>query len=276
MAWVLRYLREYQALGTAGGLYHFRDEIMSSSPTYLFVMHSDICSGLSLLDMFQSHLKIADTPPLCTLLTTRVPQETTPRYGCVVTSPTNEVLHYVEKPEFFISDQINGGIYLFHHTIFSELEKIRQDKTQVAAAFAAARVDSMDSIEVPSMHELDPTKLRLEQDLLKNLAGTKKLWAFETHEFWIQMKSATYVCMLSLVWCLEFFFSGTLTRAVALQIIGKSQFLGFTTQQAYPIEKHHSRIQQGTANYWGCVDSSQCSNPSQIQGTDCLRGCIPC
>lgn len=38
-------MREYQALGTAGGLYHFRDTILRGSPDQIFVLHSDIvCS----------------------------------------------------------------------------------------------------------------------------------------------------------------------------------------------------------------------------------------
>ena len=35
-----RYMREYQALGTAGGLYHFRDEIMRGGTDAFFVMNA--------------------------------------------------------------------------------------------------------------------------------------------------------------------------------------------------------------------------------------------
>ena len=34
-----RYLREYTSLGTAGGLYHFRDAILKGSPSQIFVIN---------------------------------------------------------------------------------------------------------------------------------------------------------------------------------------------------------------------------------------------
>ena len=35
-------MREYQSLGTAGGLYHFRDSILKGNPDQIFVLHADI------------------------------------------------------------------------------------------------------------------------------------------------------------------------------------------------------------------------------------------
>lgn len=43
-----RYMREYQSLGTAGGLYHFRDTILKGNPDQIFVLHADIaCAFVS-------------------------------------------------------------------------------------------------------------------------------------------------------------------------------------------------------------------------------------
>ncbi|KAL7752659.1 hypothetical protein RI367_001661 [Sorochytrium milnesiophthora] len=181
----IRYLREYQALGTAGGLYHFRDEILRGNPKYLFVIHADICSSFPLKEMrdFQDQ-----HGGLCTMLSTRVTKEQSSRYGCAVVDPsTAEVLHYVEKPEFFISDLINGGIYLFDASIFGEMEALRR------TAEAEAASDISQSSYLGSNESLAGTqgKLRLEQDVLRQLAGSKRLWAYETTEFWSQLKSAT-------------------------------------------------------------------------------------
>ncbi|ORZ37808.1 nucleotide-diphospho-sugar transferase [Catenaria anguillulae PL171] len=213
----VRYLREYQALGTAGGIYHFRDEILRGNPSHVFVLHSDICSGTPLQAMLEFHLAKTTaaaaqgpaTPlPLCTILTARVPAETTQRYGCVVTDPgTAEVVHYVEKPEFFISDLINGGIYLFDVAVFDVLESIRKSR-QAAAAAAAALEASAGSLSLSTSPSVDSLigagssssaadspaadgKLRLELDVLRELAGSGKVFAFETSEFWTQMKTAT-------------------------------------------------------------------------------------
>lgn len=42
----------------------------------------------------------------------QVKRETATNYGCIVHEPsTNQVLHYVEKPESWISNTVNGGVY---------------------------------------------------------------------------------------------------------------------------------------------------------------------
>ena len=47
----IKYLREYQALGTAGGLYHFRDAILKGRPERIFVLNSDVCCSFPLNEM---------------------------------------------------------------------------------------------------------------------------------------------------------------------------------------------------------------------------------
>jgi len=47
-----------------------------------------------------------------TILGVQVKKETATRYGCIVSDPeTSQVLHYVEKPESWISNTVNGGVY---------------------------------------------------------------------------------------------------------------------------------------------------------------------
>lgn len=46
-----RYLQEYAALGTGGGIYHFRDQIVSGSPEAFFVLNADVCSAFPLKEM---------------------------------------------------------------------------------------------------------------------------------------------------------------------------------------------------------------------------------
>ena len=54
--WVdCRYLREYQALGTAGGLYLFRDAILKGDPKTIIVMHADVCCSFPLEEMLAMH-----------------------------------------------------------------------------------------------------------------------------------------------------------------------------------------------------------------------------
>lgn len=46
-----RYLQEYCPLGTGGGIYHFRDQIMRGNPRAFFVLHSDVCCDFPVVEM---------------------------------------------------------------------------------------------------------------------------------------------------------------------------------------------------------------------------------
>lgn len=75
----IKYLREYTALGTAGGLYHFRDAIMKGNPKRLFVLNADVCCSFPLkemLDVFEE--KEAEA----VLLGTRVSEDAARNFGC--------------------------------------------------------------------------------------------------------------------------------------------------------------------------------------------------
>jgi len=50
-----RYLREYQSLGTGGGLYHFRDEILAGNPENFFVVHADIACSFPFNEFLKFH-----------------------------------------------------------------------------------------------------------------------------------------------------------------------------------------------------------------------------
>ena len=56
-----RYLQEYASLGTAGSIYHFRDQITSGNPEAFFVLNADICADFPLVDMVAFHKNIVAT-----------------------------------------------------------------------------------------------------------------------------------------------------------------------------------------------------------------------
>jgi mannose-1-phosphate guanylyltransferase len=112
----------------------------------------------------------------------KVPRDTATRYGCIVADPqTAEVLHYTEKPQTFVSDLISCGVYLFSPMIFKDMEK--------AVAIHHQHFSSAD-VEEYHPDSLNPDSVRLEQDILRPLAGTKRLFVYETKEFWRQIKNA--------------------------------------------------------------------------------------
>lgn len=52
---VNRYLQEFTMLGTAGGMYHFRDQIRAGNPTAFFVLNGDVCSDFPLNELYEFH-----------------------------------------------------------------------------------------------------------------------------------------------------------------------------------------------------------------------------
>jgi mannose-1-phosphate guanylyltransferase len=172
-------MREYTSLGTAGGLYHFRDAILKGNPNQIFVIHADICFSYPLEEMQQFH---ENHRGVGTIMGVKVPRESATKYGCIVTNQqTHQALHYVEKPDSYISDTINGGVYLFDKSIFDEIKN---------AMDARVKRIQEDPLSQGLTDSDDEDQLRLEQDVLAPLASEKKLYVFMTPGYWRQIKSA--------------------------------------------------------------------------------------
>ncbi|XP_055959341.1 mannose-1-phosphate guanyltransferase alpha-B isoform X1 [Patella vulgata] len=180
----IRYLQEYTALGTAGGIYHFRDQILTGNPQSFFVLNSDVCGDFPLQDMLDSHEKNPEGS-IGTVLATEATRQQSLTFGCIVEDQnTHEVLHYAEKPETFVSTLINCGIYLFSPLIFQTLEKAFKSNLEENYNIDVNRYNCFD-FNIPSKEVI-----RLEQDVLIPLAGDGKLFVHQTKRFWSQLKSA--------------------------------------------------------------------------------------
>ncbi|CAH8670093.1 unnamed protein product [Dicrocoelium dendriticum] len=114
----VRYLQEFTALGTAGGIYQFRDQLLSGSPDLLFVMNGDVCCDLPLEGMLEFHASLGSGDRFVVMATEATRQQSM-KFGCIVENPeTHEIMHYAEKPATFVSTTINCGVYLFTPGIF--------------------------------------------------------------------------------------------------------------------------------------------------------------
>lgn len=51
----IRYLQEFTVLGTAGGMYHFRDQIRAGNPIAFFVLNGDVCTDFPLGELYCFH-----------------------------------------------------------------------------------------------------------------------------------------------------------------------------------------------------------------------------
>ena len=185
------YLREYQALGTAGGLYHFRDQILKGRPDRFFVLNADVCCSFPLGEMLKL---FEDRDAEAVILGTRVSNEAASNFGCIVSDPhTKRVLHYVEKPESHISNLINCGVYLFAtECIFPSIKSAIKRRTDRPRMISYPSSENLESSIVQDMDEDGERNevLRLEQDILSDLADSNRFFVHETKDFWRQIKTA--------------------------------------------------------------------------------------
>lgn len=179
----VRYLREDKPHGSAGGLYNFRDLIMEDSPSHIFLLNCDVCCSFPLPEMLEAHRTYGG---MGTILVIKVSAESASQFGELVADPdTNELLHYTEKPETFVSDRINCGVYVFTPEIFTAIQDVssqRKDRANLR------RVSSFEALQ-SATRSLPTDFVRLDQDILSPLAGKKQLYTYETMDFWEQIKT---------------------------------------------------------------------------------------
>ncbi|URE16834.1 mannose-1-phosphate guanyltransferase [Musa troglodytarum] len=179
----VRYLREDKPHGSAGGLYSFRDYIMEEDPSHIVLLNCDVCSSFPLPDMLEAHKRYGG---LGTVLVIKVSAESANQFGELVADPvTNELLHYTEKPETFVSDRINCGVYIFTPDIFTAIQSVFTLRKETSNL---RRMNSFEALQ-SATKTLPADYVRLDQDILSPLAGKKKLYTYETLDFWEQIKT---------------------------------------------------------------------------------------
>ncbi|XP_078437362.1 uncharacterized protein LOC144707953 [Wolffia australiana] len=181
----VRYLREDKPHGSAGGIYNFRDLIMEDSPSHIFLLNCDVCCSFPLPEMLEAHKKYGG---IGTILVSKVSAEYASQFGeLVADDTTNELLHYTEKPETFVSDLINCGVYIFTPDIFTAIREVTAHRKERANL---RRTSSFDFESLPAGFKSIPADfVRLDQDILSPLAGKKQLYTYETRAFWEQIKT---------------------------------------------------------------------------------------
>jgi len=131
------------------------------------------------------------------ILGTRVTNEAASNFGCIVSDPeTKQVLHYVEKPESHISNLINCGVYLFATDSF--FPAVRTFIKRRAERPRLLSLSSMENLTKLSLRDEDDDQrsndskqiVRLEQDILPDLADSQGFYVLETRDFWRQIKTA--------------------------------------------------------------------------------------
>lgn len=184
-------------MGTAGGIYHFRDEIMRGSTESFFVLNADIASSFPMDAMLKAHKKYKS---VSTIMTTKVAKGSAHKFGCVaIDHSTMEVQHFVEKPESFISDIVSCGVYIFSPLIFEHMSKAIEYRRAEADAmgidlsqFASLKFGAANAVTAAISRSSETPTVQLEI-VFRELAGKKLMYAFECdkHQFWMSVKTGS-------------------------------------------------------------------------------------
>ncbi|KAG8344985.1 Nucleotidyl transferase MobA like NTP transferase domain [Trypanosoma vivax] len=143
------YSFEDEPLGTAGPLALARSILLQDDSPF-FVLNADVTCKFPLKKLLEFHLQHGKEG---TIAVTRV--EDWKKYGVVVhDEKTGKIERFAEKPQEFIGDKINAGIYVFNKSI---LNRIKLEKTSI------------------------------ERQVFPNMASEGQLYAFNLEGFWMDI-----------------------------------------------------------------------------------------
>jgi len=123
---------------------------------------------------------------------TKAPADQSNIVGCFVQDETSHrLIHCAEKPETYVSDLINCGIYCLSPEIF----------TYISIALENLNARTNENFEWYYSGEVSRSKaIGLERDVIVPLAGTAEFYIFEYKDFWRQLKSSA-----SAIYCTELY-----------------------------------------------------------------------
>ncbi|KRX85189.1 Mannose-1-phosphate guanyltransferase alpha-B [Trichinella sp. T6] len=177
-----RYLQEFAPLGTAGGIYHFRDQILLGGTDACFVLNADVCGDLPLMEMVDQLNTLIDqhstTENILLMLTTEAAREQSLNFGCAAINDSSEIIHYVEKPTTFLSKWINCGVYLMQMGILDTLADVFKNKTLLSNSNNGFTSEALEA-------------MNFEKDVFPKIAGHSMLFALKTTRWWSQLKTAS-------------------------------------------------------------------------------------
>lgn len=112
----LAFSHETEPLGTAGPLALARD-LLSTSPEPFFVLNSDVICDFPFKELAKFHRSHGKEG---TIVVTKVEEPS--KYGVVCYKEDGQIESFVEKPQEFISNKINAGMYILNPSVLSRIE----------------------------------------------------------------------------------------------------------------------------------------------------------
>lgn len=144
----LVFSHETEPLGTAGPIALAR-KILETSNEPFFVLNSDIICEFPFKELAQYHKQHGKEG---TIVVTRVEEPS--KYGVVVYGEDGCVQSFVEKPQEFISNKINAGLYILNTSVLNRID-------------------------------LKPTSI--EKEVFPGMARDGQLYAYELQGFWMDV-----------------------------------------------------------------------------------------
>jgi len=112
----ITYSKEDEPLGTAGPLALAR-EILSKDNEPFFVLNSDVICAFPFREMLDFHKKHGAEG---TIMVTKVDEPS--KYGVVLSNPEGKISRFVEKPQVYVGNKINAGLYIFNPSILNRIQ----------------------------------------------------------------------------------------------------------------------------------------------------------
>lgn len=222
-------LTEPTPMGTGGGIYFFRDQILGSTPkSNILFIHGDIVCDYPFKELVEFQQKnaadvgIMGVDPLGLLKDKAYSglgkEQVLRKFGTAFSSrDTHDIVHYVEKPKsdtfanfsgtnYTIS--INGGVYIFSPSIFRLLEDAKKKRLlSASSSFPPLLSDDEDDDD-----RFYPDILSLELDVFKKMPAVDKtkFLAFNYQGPWYQLSTPRLALAAN-----GFFLSANTTHAKA-------------------------------------------------------------
>jgi len=144
----LVFSHETEPLGTAGPLALAKD-ILGASKEPFFVLNSDIICDFPFKDMVSFHCSHGKEG---TIVVTKVEEPS--KYGVVVYGEQGKIQSFIEKPQEFVSNKINAGMYILNPSVLKRIK-------------------------------LQPTSI--EKEVFPHMAQDGELYAMELQGFWMDV-----------------------------------------------------------------------------------------
>jgi len=111
----ITYSQEPEPMGTAGPLALAREILNDGDP--FFVLNSDVICEFPFKELLEFHKRHGAEG---TIMVTKVEEPS--KYGVVVCNEEGKISQFVEKPQIYVGNKINAGLYIFNPEILSRIE----------------------------------------------------------------------------------------------------------------------------------------------------------